>query len=404
MKFIDDSHQITLDSDFETGSAGPVRLVEGVYEIAPQPEPVSPWFTAALEENFGGAGVPREYACHVRVTSSAAAGQRIRLRFLFSETNGKGYMDPPYWILRDKRWWPIDDRATRFVSEEHVELDIDVPARGAVHVANKPYVSGGDVASELEALAQVGPFEVEQIGLTAKDRPLLSLSSTRADGTRAEDTILIGATMQPAEPAARPVMAVAHALNDGSALSKRLLERFRFVLIPLPNPDGTAEGRSCTNGCGQVPMFSFGRLLAGEDDVPNETAALWQHAEALRPAAYIEFHTHYQVSRSHKLNPMGADWFDVERHAELERVNGALLSTNLDWRVTPIERTTPLCEAGKFTNLADRFGTLAYCYQIYCISEEATAWHAATVSMTLARALAGAEWAAEAPSPSIVPG
>jgi hypothetical protein len=256
----------------------------------------------------------------------------------------------------------------------------------------------------LEALAQIGPFEVEQIGLTAKDRPLLSLSSTRADGTRAEDTILIGATMQPAEPAARPVMAVAHALNDGSALSKRLLERFRFVLIPLPNPDGTAEGRSCTNGCGQVPMFSFGRLLAGEDDVPNETAALWQHAEALRPAAYIEFHTHYQVSRSHKLNPMGADWFDVERHAELERVNGALLSTNLDWRVTPIERTTPLCEAGKFTNLADRFGTLAYCYQIYCISEEATAWHAATVSMTLARALAGAEWAAEAPPPSIVPG
>jgi hypothetical protein len=375
MKFIDDSHQITLDSDFETGSAGPVRLVEGVYEIAPQPEPVSPWFTAALEENFGGAGVPREYACHVRVTSSAAAGQRIRLRFLFSETNGKGYMDPPYWILRDKRWWPIDDRATRFVSEEHVELDIDVPARGAVHVSNKPYVSGGDVASELEALAQIGPFEVEQIGLTAKDRPLLSLSSTRADGTRAEDTILIGATMQPAEPAARPVMAVAHALNDGSALSKRLLERFRFVLIPLPNPDGTAEGRSCTNGCGQVPMFSFGRLLAGEDDVPNETAALWQHAEALRPAAYIEFHTHYQVSRSHKLNPMGADWFDVERHAELERVN-----------------------------LADRLGTLAYCYQIYCISEEATAWHAATVSMTLARALAGAEWAAEAPSPSIVPG
>ncbi len=404
MRFDDTQRQITIDSEFDTGSAGELQAVDGVYEIAPQAEPVSPWFTAALEEHFGGAGVPREYACHVRITSSASADQRICLRFLFSETNGKSYMDPPYWLLRNGRWSPIAESCTRFVSEQQVELDIDVVAGDVVQIANKPYMRGADVEAEMETLAQIGPFSVEQIGRTARDRPLLALSTTRADGSMAPDTILVGATMQPAEPAARPVLAVAHALNDGSALSQRLLDRFRFVLIPLPNPDGTAEGRSCTNGCGQVPMFSFGRLLAGDDDVPLETEALWRHAEALRPAAYIEFHTHYQQSRSHKLNPMGADWFDPERHAELARVNESLLATNLDWRVTPIERSTPLCEAGKFTNLADRFGTLAYCYQIYTISEQSTAWHAASVTMTLARALAGDEWAAAAPGPSIVPG
>ena len=52
-----------------------------------------------------------------------------------------------------------------------------------------------------------------------------------------EETILIVATMQPAEPAARPVMAVAHWLTDRSMLTQRLLDRFRFCFIPVPNPD-----------------------------------------------------------------------------------------------------------------------------------------------------------------------
>ena len=404
MRFEDSQPQIAIDSDFDTGSAGGVEVTDGVYEIAIQSEPVSEWFTAALEEHFGGSGVPREYACHVRVTSSAGVDQRVTLRFLFSQTNGKSYMDPPYWEKRDGRWWPIGEGHTRFVRDEYVELDVDVPAGATVQVANKPYVSSADVETEMQMLTQTGPFGVDQVGTTAGGRPLLCLDSRKADGAPADEVILVSATMQPAEPAAQPVLGVAHALNDGSALSKRLLDRFRFVLIPLPNPDGTAEGRSCTNGCGQVPMFSFGRLLAGDDDVPIESEALWRHSEALRPAGYLEFHTHYQDVRSHKLNPMAAEWFDVERHGDLERVNEALLALNLDWRVTPIERSTPLCEAGKFTNLAERLGTLAYCYQIYSVSQESTAWHAASATMTLAKALAGDEWVAQGPAPSLVPG
>lgn len=259
MRFEDTGRQIRLDDAFDTGSAGQVRLVEGIFEIQPQPEPVSEWFAAALEEHFGGAGVPREYACHIRVAAAAPEDQQVTLRFLFSQTNGKAYMDPPYWIRRAGRWWPIDARDTRFVQHESVELDVMVPAGGAVQVANKPYVTGDDVAAEMQQLAATGFFRIEQIGTTSQGRPL-------------------------------------------------------------------------------------------------------------------------------------------------QRVNEALLALNQDWRVTPIERSTPLCEAGKFTNLAERFGTLAYCYQIYCVSEEATAWHASTVTMTLARALAGPEWDAQVPLPSIVRG
>lgn len=398
---MDTATQITVDADFEGGSAGEIHLVDGVHEIEPQPEPVPEWFFAALDEHFGGAGVPREYACHVRVASTAAAECDVHLRFHFTRTNGAAYMAPPYWIFRRCRWWPIAAADTAYAEGSHVDLHLRLAPGEAVFVANKPYVGLDEVRDEVAALTEAGPFAVRELGRTAHGRPLLALEST---GSASDDTILISATMQPAEPAARPVLAIAHWLSDGSALSRRLLERFRFAFVPLPNPDGTAQGRSCTNGVGEVPMFSFGRLLAGES-APAETRALWDYAAALRPLSYLELHTHYQDLRAHKLNPMAAEWFgDPTRQALLSRVDAALLELNADWRVTPIERSTPLNAAGKFTNLAERFDTLAYCYQIYTITEEATGAHAVSVARTLATALAGPEWASAAPSPKITRG
>jgi hypothetical protein len=392
-----------IDADFEGGSAGDIKAgADGVVEVMPQPEQIPAWFFDALNEHFGGAGVPREYACHVRVVNDSEAPEETRLRFRFTATNGASYMAPPYWILRHGRWWPIPAEDTDFVDGSHVDLILRLEPGELVHVANKPYVHGDDVLDEMETLARYGPFNICEVGRSAGDRPIVALEST---GFRYDDTILIGATMQPAEPAARPVLAIAHWLTDGSALSQRLLERFRFAFVPLPNPDGAADGRSCTNGVGEVPMFSFGRLLAGEE-APAETRALWDYAAGLRPLSYLEFHTHYQDVREHKLNPMAAEWFaaDVERQQLLRQVDTALLALNQDWRVTPIERATPLCLAGKFANLADRFATLSYCYQIYTITEEATCAHAVSVARTLATALAGPEWAAEAPTPNVTRG
>lgn len=396
------SSNIQVDADFEGGSAGTIRPgANGLIEIDPKPEQVPGWFFEALNVHFDGAGVPREYACHVRVASDAEEPCDAHLRFHFTKTNGAGYMAPPYWILRHGRWWPIAAADTQYVEGSHVDLELHLQPGELVHVANKPYVHGDDVLDEMEALVANGPFEMRELGRTAGDRAIVGLEST---GFQYDDTILFGATMQPAEPASRPVLAIAHWLTDGSALTKRLLERFRFAFVPLPNPDGTADGRSCTNGVDEVPMFSFGRLLAGED-APVETSALWEYAAELRPLAFMEFHTHYQNVRHHKLNPMAPEWFaNDERRALLKQVDEALLALNQDWRMTPIERSTPLCEAGKFTNLTDRFGTLSYCYQIYTITEEATSAHAVTVARTLATTLAGPEWEAEASAPNIIPG
>ncbi len=397
MHLEDREADIRIDADFECGSGGAMRqLGARAYEMASQPEPVPEWFYQALQEHFSGSGVPREYACHVRVTSSAAAQQRLNLRFLFSETNGKEYMEPPYWILRQRRWRPIAAVATRFVKGNYVDLEIDLGPQETVYVANKPYVALAQVAEEMEDLTQVVDFfSVREAGRTEQGRPLLALESESR-----EEKIVVGATLQPAEPAARPVLAVAHWLTDGSALTQRLLERFQFCFIPMPNPDGTALGKSVTNALGEVPMFSFGLQVAGER-APLETQHLWEYMQELRPTAYMEFHTHYQDVRQHKLNPMALEWFPDDMHERVRRVDQALLETNAAWRVTPLDKDLPLVDSGKFANLTKYFQTLSYCYQIYAISEEATCAHATTAIATLAQALAGPEWAAQRAKPRI---
>ena len=102
MAFVDEG--VRIDADFGCGSAGEIRVVDDCYEIEPKPEPVPEWFTAALEEHFAGAGVPREYACCVRISSLADEQRECALRFHFSKTIGRRYMAPPYWICREGRW------------------------------------------------------------------------------------------------------------------------------------------------------------------------------------------------------------------------------------------------------------------------------------------------------------
>jgi hypothetical protein len=261
-------------------------------------------------------------------------------------------------------------------------LDFSVGPRETILVANKPYRTPSEVAEEMEDLAAAFEgFTTREIGRTAEDRPIQVLESLPR-----KDSIIVGATSQPAEPAARPVLAVAHWLTDRSALTQRLLERFQFCFLPLPNPDGTANGRSCTNNRGEVPMFSYGRILKGEQ-APLETKAIWNYFESKSPAAYMEFHTHYQDVVPHKLNPVGLDCFKQELHPLVESVGAALSELNTEWRMVTLTKDVPLVFCGSFNNLAERLGTLAYCYQIYSITEESTCAHAIQVISTLAAAL-----------------
>ncbi len=398
MPYTDKDNGLTIDADFPCGSAGGIRKMGGDrYEILPKPEPVPDWFYEALRVNFGGAGVPCEYAFNVRLHAERAT--RASLRFHFSETNGNRYMDPPYWLRRNGRWWIINSQNVSFEPREHVDIDVDLFASETVYVANKPYVSPETVSAELaEIVREVEGFDIHLAGETAEGRPIEVLHTQPRD-----ESILIHATMQPAEPAARPVLAVAHWLTDRSDLTERLRDRFQFCFVPMPNPDGAHHGRSVTNNRGEVPMFSFEHFLNGEG-APKETEALWRFAEGLQPTGFVEFHTHYQDTRPHKLNPLALEWFPEEVHDRVSYTDERLLSVNDAWRVTTIEKDTPLCRAGKFANLAERLGTITYCYQIYALTEEATCAHAITATRALAKGLAGPDWVVVKPPSKIEEG
>jgi len=174
-------------------------------------------------------------------------------------------------------------------------------------------------------------------------------------------------------------------------------------MIPLPNPDGAFHGRSVTNAIGEVPMFSFGRHLAGEA-TPNETAWLWEYLSEVRPAAHIEFHTHYQDTRFHKLNPLALEWFPKSMHDRVKETTRSLLAVNDQWRVTELVKDTPIVTAGKFVNMAMHFQTISYCYQIYALTETSTCTQAIAAVQALANGLAGKDWASERREPEIVKG
>ncbi len=353
----------------------------------------------ALAKNFEGGGVPREYAFHVRVTNKSAKKKTVTLRFQFTDSCGKGYMAPPYWIFRNHGWWIVPEAKTDFDAALGATVTVAIDPDEVVQVANKPYVTPTVIHDEMASLAEmVETFSVREIGRTAEDRQLLVLETEPRN-----ESILVGATMQPAEPAGRPVIAVAHWLLDGSALTRHLLDRFQFCFLPMPNPDGSFHGRSVTNAVGEVPMFSFAHVLRGEE-APLESKAAWAYCEQLRPTAYLEFHTHYQSVRHHKLNPMWHGWFPENMQGRVTRVDKALLTLNSNWRVTEISPEVPLHDCGKFSNLTTHFHTMSYCYQIYTLTQEATCAHAIQVVSTLARALAGPEWEAALPDPDVEAG
>lgn len=359
--FNDPETGISIDSGFPCGSAGDISSMgRGMFRVCPKPEAVPDWFESALSEHFGGAGVPREYAFNVRIRHMGVVPYRISVRFDFTKSCGKAYMGPPYWVYHKNRWRQVSREDTEFHEGDHVVLSSMLEPGQSIFLANKPYIGPADVEMDMADLsASSGVFSVRQIGVTDQGRPLQVLESDPRS-----ESIVISATMQPAEPAARPVLTVSHALTDGSALSQRLLDRFQFCFIPMPNPDGAFHGRSVTNDKDEVPMFSFGHVLRGEH-APVEASAFWEYCCHLRPTALMEFHTHYQRNRSHKLNPMWHGWFPEHVRDRVSAVDNALLRLNKNWRVTEITPEIPLHECGKFSNLTRRSGTMSYCYQIY---------------------------------------
>ncbi|NQZ70504.1 MAG: hypothetical protein HRT89_20825, partial [Lentisphaeria bacterium] len=106
--------------------------------------------------------------------------------------------------------------------------------------------------------------------------------------------IIIQATPQSCEPVSWGILHLAHWLTIPTHVTRELLDRIQFCLMPLTNPDGVALGMSVTNSLGQVPKFEYHLAEKGEGEAAMETQAIWNYFVEKKPDIVSEIHAHYR--------------------------------------------------------------------------------------------------------------
>jgi hypothetical protein len=189
-----------------------------------------------------------------------------------------------------------DGRAWRVVPAElldgpRVKITVTVGSSGSLYLARlEPYR-----LSDLDRfLAEIRPHplvQVEEIGRTVENRPL---EIVRIGRDNAPYRVFIRARAHPWEPGGNWVaQGLVRALLDGSAESRRCLERYAVYLMPMANKDGVARGWTRFNLRGSDLNRGWDRP-APADLVP-ENHALEQWLAAMdkrgrRPHFALELH------------------------------------------------------------------------------------------------------------------
>lgn len=354
-------HGIVLDNEFSCGSASGIRQVDSsLYEVDYLREEPPDWFVGYLEEHFGGRGVPKEYAFCIRIRNQKDEPQRVTVRFLLTKNCGVSYLAPPNWIRHESGWFWINPGETHYHPErEYLELSPEIGPRETIWLASAPFLAPEVVEQKIRQIAEHYPlWTSREIGRTAQNRPILVLESEPRPLKLA-----VAATLQPAEPAGWGVLHLAHWLTIPSSRVRRLLEKIQFCLIPMPNPDGSAEGRSVTNSLGEVPKFSFTEVAEGRPG-PLETTALWNYLKEVRPEIYFEHHLHYTWEKPwvRRLNPTESDYVPEGMRPIAKATESALRELLPNINIVPIDPRKPDHTCYGVQHFVD-LGILSFAYQ-----------------------------------------
>jgi len=147
-------------------------------------------------------------------------------------------------------------------------------------VAHYPYSSCCD---KLRRLAHAhSEAALVEIGESVQGRPILALEVGNEAGKRAVFT----GTLQPGEPSAWAVLAMAEAALAGESW---WLEEYRLCFVPQTNPDGILLGLCNVNALHELAAFGFGEGSAAEE-APREVRVLWEYLASRPPVVYVDFH------------------------------------------------------------------------------------------------------------------
>jgi hypothetical protein len=149
-------------------------------------------------------------------------------------------------------------------------------------VAVYPY---SEMVTKLEELARLsgGKTKVVEIGKSVEGRPILALEAARLDKPR----IVFAASLQPGEPGAWAILAMAESIVRGSTTAA--VDEFDLAFVPITNPDGVVRGMCNVNSKGEIAFLGFQDAAQGRD-APLEAKHLWEYLRQRPPAAFVDFH------------------------------------------------------------------------------------------------------------------
>eukprot|EP00927_Polykrikos_kofoidii_P077253 TRINITY_DN74210_c0_g1_i1.p1 TRINITY_DN74210_c0_g1~~TRINITY_DN74210_c0_g1_i1.p1 ORF type:complete len:832 (-),score=104.80 TRINITY_DN74210_c0_g1_i1:268-2718(-) len=241
---------------------------------------------------------------YVKPGSTFSEGQRVVTRSGDSGWQRDGY-DYAYVPNR----YIIGERSRNYT----LAFTLPLP-RGRTRVAHfYPYLLG-DLLADLRRLHPCGDWlSVQDIGPTPGRRPLLMLTITaftEESQERIVPHIVFSARVHPGEvPASFMMRGVLELLLSDSAEAHDLRRRFKFVVMPMLNPDGVASGNGRVNLAGYDLNRCWEKPPEGTEIVASRRVIEECCSSSGGVFAYLDFHAH---SRRHGVftlsNPATQPW------------------------------------------------------------------------------------------------
>jgi len=276
---------IEISNDLECGNADFIHPVaEGRAEIGPRDD-----------------GIPHEmqvkgpiscYNVCVRLKNTTGRPQRVTLDIVIPQwliEAGFGHFLRKEYFVRsvdDLSWQEVPARDATSLPDR-MRFEIELGANEERVFSSVPHYPYSHCVERLRALAAAhAEAKLVETGRSVQGRSVWALEI--GDGKR-RPRVLVTATLQPGEPAAWAVMAMAEWLLDSPSRGD-ILSRFGIDFVPEPNPDGNVMGLCNVNGEGEIAHFGFRDAAEGRD-CPAETRNLWDYLSASPPLGYMDFHT-----------------------------------------------------------------------------------------------------------------
>lgn len=279
---------VEVHTDLECGNADTIREAgEARIEVSPREDPIP--------HELQVQGPISCYQVCVLLTNTGEARADLTVDVLIpawlTEAGFGGFLRKTYLERPAGRLEWDDIPADRIASlDNRMRVSVSLGAGEERVVSSAAHYPYSTCVSRLRALGGGPDADLVDIGCSVEGRTIWALQTRR--GPKLPRIVVTG-TLQPGEPAAWGVMAMAdwlYATDEGAGLR----ERFDVDLVPQPNPDGIVHGWCNVNASGDLPTFRFADAATGLP-CPQETRVVWDYLAADPPLGYIDFHFMHQT-------------------------------------------------------------------------------------------------------------